>query len=103
MKKLTFICFFSGNDAWMALSQEEREKKFAEIMKKQKELREKLGVNEFFWAHPLGVSETGVYACEADSIDIFNEYMSQSVGGWITGRRTIVCYQNPLYVKYSGR
>ena len=87
-----FITYFYNNTAWRALSQEDRQKELANIVKKKPEVQKKLGVKEYFMASPYGVPENGVLVIEADCIETKNQYTAEiGLSKWIENPRTITC------------
>ena len=90
--KRKFIVFYYMNDAWRALSPEEREKEIAKTNELKPEVQKKLGVKEYFHAAAYGVAENIVIVVKADSMETRTQYLTD-IG--LTKRwsnpRTVTC------------
>ncbi len=90
--KRKFIVFYYMNDAWRALSPEEREKEIAKTKELKPEVQKKLGVKEYFHASAYGVSENIVIVFKADSIETSTQYLTDiGLTKRLKNPRTITC------------
>lgn len=90
--KRKFIVFWYMNDAWRALSPEEREKEREKINELKPKVQKKLGVKEYFQAAPYGVAENAVIVVKADSMETRTQYLVDiGLTKWWSNPRTITC------------
>ena len=90
--KRKFIVFYSMNDAWRALSPEEREKEIAKTNELKPKVQKKLGVKEYFHAAAYGVAEDIVIVFKADSIETRTQYLTDiGLTKRMGNSRTITC------------
>jgi len=88
--KRVFIQYLSMNNVLKALTEEEYNREWAEIVKKKPEMQKKLGIKEFFHGAVYGVSEDAVIALEADSLEIKNAYIKEiGLAKWLLDSRTL--------------
>jgi len=88
--KRVFIQYLSMNNALKALTEEEYDREWAEIVKKKPEIQNKLGINEIFHGAVYGVSEDAVIALEADNLENKNVYIKEiGLAKWLSDSRTL--------------
>ena len=88
--KRVFIQYLSMNYAWKALTEEEYNREWVEIVKKKLEIQKKLGIKEIFHGAVYGVSEDVVIALEADSLETKNAYIKEiGLANWLSDSRTL--------------
>ncbi|MBM3292380.1 hypothetical protein FJY84_06845 [Candidatus Bathyarchaeota archaeon] len=64
---MKFISFYNTNEAWDALSADERCKQREVLKEAGKKSRIKLGVKQLFVGTSYATCESYIYACEADN------------------------------------
>ena len=88
--KRIFIQYLSMNNALKALTEEEHDREWAEIVKKKPEIQNKLGIKEIFHGAVYGVSEDAVIALEADNLENKNGYIEEiGLAKWLSDSRTL--------------
>ena len=88
--KRVFIQYLSMNNALKALTEEEYDREWAEIVKKKPEIQNKLGIKEIFHGAVYGVSEDAVIALEADNLENKNAYIEEiGLAKWLSDSRTL--------------
>ena len=88
--KRVFIQYLSMNNALKALTDEEYDREWAEIVKKKPEIQNKFGIKEIFHGAVYGVSEDAVIALEADNLENKNAYIKEiGLAKWLSDSRTL--------------